>query len=62
MRKKFSIDIKTAKQLEEKRVANNWSWKQMYAYYFGLGIERAEEVSFLDADALRKQVDRKSSP
>lgn len=29
----------------------------MYAYYFGLG--NAEEVSDLDADALRKQVERK---
>lgn len=59
MNKKFSIDIKTAKQLEEMRQANNWSWKQMYAYYFGMGVERAEEVNPLDADALRKQVERK---
>ena len=59
MNKKFSIDIKTAKQLEEIRLANSWSWKQMYAYYFGMGVERADEVNLLDADALRKQVERK---
>lgn len=61
MNKKFSIDIKTAKQLDEMRKTNQWSWKQLYAYYFGLGVERAEEVSPLDADALRKQVERKKS-
>lgn len=57
--KKFSIDIKTARQLEDLRQANDWSWKEMYAYYFGTG--NATEVSDKDADALRKQVERKKN-
>lgn len=59
MKKKFSIDIKTANQLEDYRVQKNLSWKEMYAYYFGFGIDQAESVSDKDADALRKQVERK---
>lgn len=59
--KKFSIDIKTARQLEAMRLANSWSWKQMYAYYFGTGVEQADDVSDKDADALRKQVERKKN-
>lgn len=57
--KKISVDIKTAQQLEELRVSNDWSWKELYAYYSGMGVENASEVVFQDADALRKQVERK---
>ena len=57
--KKFSIDAKTASQLEQTRQEKGWSWKQMYAHYFGAGLETADSVDDKDADALRKQIERK---
>ena len=59
MKHKLKINIPTARELEHKRLSNNWSWKQVYADYMGLGVENADTISERDADTLRKNVERK---
>lgn len=61
MKKKISIDAKTARQLENLRVSKGWSWKEMYAYYLGLDFSFAEKLSPKDIDAFRKQIERKKN-
>lgn len=59
--RKFKIDINTAKQLEALRVENDWSMRQLYAYYLGEDAN-TYDLSLLDPvdyDTFRKNVERK---
>ena len=60
MKKKFRIDIETAKQLETLRLANDWSMRQLYLYFIGKSVDdNFDEVEYSDFDAFRKNIERK---
>ena len=59
MKKKIYLSIEQAKFLESERISRKLSWKEVFAIHAGIPIEYANSVSQLDADAVRKSVERK---